>query len=234
MMPKGKRLFDVAGSLLLLIFYGPLLLTVWAVIVVTSGRPAIFRQKRVGQYGRPFTLYKFRTMRPRASHGGPSFEPGDVSRVTPFGRLLRASKLDEWPQLWNVLKGDMSLVGPRPEVPEWVAIYPDKWEVILSVRPGLTDPASILCRDEEALLAGAADPVALYRDVILPRKLDIYRTYVRYHHIMEDGWIIAATIRALFRKSNGDGWVEAAAARPPAGGAILVEIPALPAPPPQA
>ncbi|MDD8029504.1 MAG: sugar transferase, partial [Acidobacteriota bacterium] len=142
-----------------------------------DGRPVLFRQTRIGRAGRPFSLFKFRTMIPASEGEGGGFEPGDSRRVTSFGRFLRKTKIDEWPQLFNVLKGDMSMVGPRPEVSKWVAAYPRRWAVVHRVKPGITDPASIIYRNEEELLAAAADPEAVYRNEILPRKLDLYERY---------------------------------------------------------
>lgn len=128
-----------------------------------------------------------------------SFDAGSSVRVTRVGKLLRKTKLDELPQLWNVLVGDMSLVGPRPEVRKWVEAYPERWEKVLIVQPGITDPASIEFRNEEELLAAAPNPEAYYRDVILPRKLDLYEEYVRNHTfggdiaiLIKTFWIVVA------------------------------------------
>ena len=121
-----------------------------------------------------------------------SFDVGSTRRVTRFGRFLRKTKLDELPQLWNVLKGDMSLVGPRPEVRKWVQIYPERWKRVLKVKPGLTEPASIEFRNEEELLARSKNPEHTYRTVILPRKLDLYEEYVKTQSLFGD-------IRILFR-----------------------------------
>jgi len=131
---------------------------------------------------------------------GGAFDAGDTSRVTAVGRVLRKTKLDELPQLWNVLKGDMSLVGPRPEVRKWVEAYPERWAKVLSVRPGITDPASIEFRNEEELLAQAGDPEAYYRDVILPRKLDLYEEYVAKRSLGGDISIMFKTVFAVVLK----------------------------------
>ncbi len=132
------------------------------------------------------------------------FEPGDSSRHTKVGRLLRATKLDEFPQFLNVLKGEMSVVGPRPEVRQWVAVYPERWRIVLAVKPGITDPASIEFRNEEEILAEAMDPVATYRDIILPRKLDHYEQYAKQNSIRGDIKIILRTFMALFQKGKSD------------------------------
>jgi lipopolysaccharide/colanic/teichoic acid biosynthesis glycosyltransferase len=127
------------------------------------------------------------------------FEPGYLGRVTSFGRFLRRTKLDELPQLLNVLKGDMSLVGPRPEVKKWVDVYPKRWAAIHKVRPGITDPASLIYRKEEELLAGSLEPEKLYREEILPRKLSLYEEYVKKRNILMDFSIIMKTIFSVFK-----------------------------------
>jgi lipopolysaccharide/colanic/teichoic acid biosynthesis glycosyltransferase len=134
------------------------------------------------------------------------FDPGDKSRYTRTGRFLRATKLDEFPQFWNVLAGDMSVVGPRPEVRQWVNVYPERWKTVLSVKPGITDPASIEFRNEETILANSKDPVQTYRDIILPRKLDLYERYVARNSLMGDIGIVLKTFLALFR-SNDSSWL---------------------------
>jgi lipopolysaccharide/colanic/teichoic acid biosynthesis glycosyltransferase len=116
--------------------------------------------------------------------------------------MLRLTKLDELPQLWNVLRGDMSIVGPRPEVPEWVNVYPERWAKILELRPGITDPASIEFRHEESILCEALDPYATYRDIILPTKLCIYERYVKSHTILGDFVLIWKTVKSIFMKHN--------------------------------
>ena len=128
-----------------------------------------------------------------------SFDVGSSARVTRVGKLLRKTKLDEFPQLWNVLVGDMSLVGPRPEVRKWVEAYPDRWSKVLAVRPGITDPASIEFRNEEELLAAAPGPETCYRDVILPRKLDLYERYVATQSLGGDIGILFRTMWAVVR-----------------------------------
>lgn len=130
-----------------------------------------------------------------------TFDAGDKSRITKIGSFLRKTKLDELPQLWNVLIGDMSIVGPRPEVRKWVDVYPDRWAKVLTVKPGITDPASIYYRNEEELLAQADDPMACYRDQVLPHKLDLYEEYVRTRTFWGDILLIFKTIMlVLFPK----------------------------------
>jgi lipopolysaccharide/colanic/teichoic acid biosynthesis glycosyltransferase len=163
------------------------------------GSPVFFKQARVGKDGREFLLIKFRTMTisPGAEKG--EFEPGNLSRITSFGRYLRKTKLDELPQLLNVLMGDMSLVGPRPEVKKWVAVYPERWAAIHKVRPGITDPASLIYRNEEALLAGSGEPEKVYREELLPQKLSLYEEYLRKRSFFMDFSIIMKTIFSVFR-----------------------------------
>jgi lipopolysaccharide/colanic/teichoic acid biosynthesis glycosyltransferase len=193
----GQRGFDAVVSGLALLVLSPVFVLLGAVVAVGSGWPVVFRQTRVGREGRDFTLLKFRSMEvcPEAARG--SFEAGSTRRVTRVGRVLRKYKLDELPQLWNVLKGDMSLVGPRPEVRKWVEAYPERWAFVLQVRPGITDPASIEFRNEEELLSGATDPERLYRESILPRKLDLYEAYVRERTFGGDLRVLWQTVRVV-------------------------------------
>ena len=198
----AKRLFDILASAVGLVLLAPLLLIIAVAVRVTTPGPALFRQTRVGRHGQDFTLRKFRTMthNPEASRG--AFDAGDASRVTRLGRFLRKTKLDELPQLLNVLAGDMSLVGPRPEVRKWVDAYPDRWQKVLAVRPGITAPASIEFRNEEEILQAAADPEGAYRDRILPRKLDLYEQYVATRSLPRDIALIFRTFRALGSKNT--------------------------------
>jgi lipopolysaccharide/colanic/teichoic acid biosynthesis glycosyltransferase len=195
----AKRAFDLIASLAGLLLLWPLLLAVSAAILAFDGRPVLFRHRRVGRKGLPFTLLKFRTMRVDPAAGAGAFDRKSASRITPLGRFLRKTKIDELPQLWNVLKGDMSLVGPRPEVERWVAAYPERWHRVLAVRPGITDPASILYRDEEKILAAAEDWDRTYREVILPHKLDLYEKYVQNRSFRGDIGIIMKTLWAVAR-----------------------------------
>lgn len=194
-MSALKRALDVTCGCALIAVLAPLGLGCAFAILATSMGPVFFRQPRVGMRGVAFTLNKFRTMRCLpVDDTARQFQPGDDSRVTRVGAFLRRSKLDELPQLWNVVRGDMSLVGPRPEVARWTQIYPDTWEIVHSVRPGLTDLASIEYRNEESLLAMADDPDAMYRDVILPRKLQLAVQYVNDRSLALDLKILARTV----------------------------------------
>jgi lipopolysaccharide/colanic/teichoic acid biosynthesis glycosyltransferase len=199
---RGKRWFDFAVSGLGLLLLSPVLIVVAILVKLTSRGPALYRQNRVGRRGELFRIAKFRTMRERVITG-PQITTGDDPRITPIGRVLRRFKVDELPQLWNVLAGDMSLVGPRPEVPGYVAQYSDAQRQILNVRPGITDPASIAYRDEETLLAGHPDPEAYYRETILPDKLEMNLEYVEHIRLSGDLALLLRTIgRVLFSHSS--------------------------------
>jgi len=177
----------------------PLLLLGMILIVTFDGFPVFFYQLRVGKRGKEFWLIKFRTMSVQSGSELGGFDVGSNSRVTRIGALLRRTKLDELPQLWNVVRGDMSLVGPRPEVGKWVNAYPERWTKIHQVRPGITDPASIVYRDEEKLLSQSSDPEKTYRDEILPHKLSLYEKYVEEQSLLGDIRILFQTIAALIR-----------------------------------
>jgi lipopolysaccharide/colanic/teichoic acid biosynthesis glycosyltransferase len=170
------RFFEIFVAGLLLLLTSPLLLLIAIAVAAESGLPILFRQIRVGRHGRPFSLLKFRSMRQRNS-GLRITATGDP-RMTGVGRFLRRYKLDELPQLWNVLRGDMSFLGPRPEVPEYVDLESPAWQSVLSVRPGITDVATLLYRNEEELLARSADPDAFYRHHVLPAKLALNVDYI--------------------------------------------------------
>lgn len=194
----AKRLFDVFCAGLGLLLLSPLWILVAIWIKLDSPGPVLFRQERVGRFGQPFFIHKFRSMRVDAPVLGPQITVGDDPRITRSGRFLRASKIDELPQLWDVFRGAMSLVGPRPEVPRYVALYtPEQRELVLSVRPGITDPASLQFRHESEILARAADPEREYVEVILPAKLRIAGDYVRHASVWGDLRLILATLGAL-------------------------------------
>lgn len=172
-----KSLFDRTFALLGLIILSPLLFVVAVLIRAKSpGAPVIFKQRRVGQHGKPFTMYKFRTMKP--DHGGSSVSVKGESRITPIGRFLRRTKLDELPELWNVLKGDMSFVGPRPDVPGYADNLTGDDRIILRVKPGITGPASIKYAREEEFLARQEDPIKYNDEIIFPDKVRINKEYV--------------------------------------------------------
>ena len=194
-----KRLFDIVGSGFGLLLLLPALIAVAAWIKLDSPGPVFFRQARVERFGRSFLIHKFRTM--REDNAGLQITVGADARITAAGGFLRASKLDELPQLWDVLRGAMSLVGPRPEVPRYVALYPAELrEIVLSVRPGITDLASLEYRDESAVLARAADPERAYVDEVLPAKLALSARYVREASVIGDLRLIVATVRTILKR----------------------------------
>ena len=202
--PALKRLLDLASALLGLLILSPVIAAIAVAVRLSSPGPVLFRQVRVGLGGKDFTMLKFRTMSVQAGSEAGNFDAGDTSRITRVGRYLRAMKLDELPQLWNVVRGDMSLVGPRPEVRKWVEAAPECWAIVHSVKPGITDPAAILYRDEETILAGAPDPEELYREQVLPRKLDLYAEYVRTRTFWGDLKILGRTAVALVAGAPAD------------------------------
>lgn len=192
----GKRAFDLLLSAALLLLLAPLLAGVALWVKLDSPGPVLFRQQRVGRAGLPFTIHKFRSMRVDA--GGLGLTVGQDARITRAGRWLRRLKLDELPQLWDVLRGAMSLVGPRPDLPQYVAQYPAGLrELLLSVRPGITDPASLALRNEAELLAASSDPEREYLERILPVKLQISADYVRQASLWTDLKLVARTALLL-------------------------------------
>lgn len=197
-----KRALDVLLALTALLVLGPLMAALALAVRLDSPGPALFRQERVGLHGRRFRIRKFRTMH---THGpaGPLVTASGDARVTRLGRWLRARKLDELPQLLDVLQGRMSLVGPRPEVPRFMELYPQEARsLILSVRPGITDPASIAFRDEEALLAAAPDAEHAYIHTIMPIKQRLYLEYVRQRSLRGDLAILLRTARVLLTRRS--------------------------------
>lgn len=199
MPAMAKRAFDLVCAALGLLLLAPLLLGIALWIKLDSRGPVFFRQQRVGRHGVPFFIHKFRTMVADASALGAPITVGADPRITRAGRGLRRAKLDELPQLIDVLVGTMSLVGPRPEVPRYVAMYPAALrDKVLSVRPGITDPASLEYRDESALLARAADPERAYVDEVMPAKLRRAAQYVDQMSLCNDVRLIGATLRALW------------------------------------
>jgi len=194
-----KRLIDLGGSLIACVFLTPLFLLLAALVAVESSGGALYRQERIGQHGRPFLLLKFRSM--QANMPGPQITMGNSDpRITRVGQWLRKTKLDELPQLWNVVKGDMSLVGPRPEVAKYVDLYTPRQRNVLTVRPGLTDPASIAAFDEGSRLESAEDPETYYRKVILPEKVNAQLAYLQQATVLTDGRVIIRTLLRIFKR----------------------------------
>lgn len=196
----AKRLFDWLASTFGLLALAPVLLLLAVWIKLDSSGPVFFRQERVGRGGKLFRIHKFRTMVTDAERRGLQITVGADARVTRVGQWLRKYKLDELPQLLDVWLGQMSLVGPRPEVPRYVACYPaDVRDVVLSVRPGITDRASIEFKDENEILGRAPDPHLAYVNEVLPIKLRYYVDYVAQRSFWSDVGIILMTVRALVR-----------------------------------
>lgn len=199
----AKRVMDLVIALAAMALLGlPMLLIALAIRLDSSG-PALFRQQRVGQGGGLFSIHKFRTMVADAPALGPGLTVGDDPRITRIGRFLRRSKLDELPQLIDVISGDMSLVGPRPELPQYVARYPQALrERALALKPGITDPVSLDFADESELLSSAADPEREYVEVILPRKLRAALDYAERATLVTDLKVIARTLGLLARRAT--------------------------------
>ncbi len=196
----AKRLFDLLLAAAGLVLLSPLLLAIAVAVRLDSPGPALFRQERVGRGGRLFRIHKFRTMVADAPQRGPGLTIGEDARITRVGRFLRAKRLDELPQLIDVLRGDMSLVGPRPELPRYVAHYPPALrERVLAVRPGITDPSSLDHLDEAERLAAAADPEREYVERILPAKLSAAADYADRASLATDLGVICRTLRAVMR-----------------------------------
>ena len=192
-----KRALDVMVSAGFLALSWPVLLLIAAVVKLESDGPALFRHERIGKAGVPFDVMKCRTM--TASTGGPEITSATDTRITRVGAVLRKYKLDELPQFLNILRGEMSLVGPRPEVRRYVEAFPAEYEKILTVRPGITDPASLQFRDEQDLLAEAADPETLYLEDVLPEKLRLSTEYVDHRSTRGDALLVWQTVRAVAR-----------------------------------
>jgi len=193
-----KRLLDVAISAAAILVLCPVFLMLFLAVLLASGRPVLFLQERVGMNGHLFWLVKFRTMHLATTSGLPLTGRGDP-RVTPLGHFLRAAKVDELPQLWNVLRGEMSVVGPRPEVPRYVALYTAEQRRVLEARPGLTDPASVLFRDEEALIGSVPEDEreAFYLKTVLPKKLQMNLEYIDRASVAYDLALVLKTLRIV-------------------------------------
>lgn len=196
----AKRIFDMVAAALGLLVLLPLFLVVAVAISVNSKGPIFFLQQRIGKNGKPFFLFKFRTMGVGADKGTAITVGNRDPRITKVGYYLRKSKLDELPQLINVLKGEMSLVGPRPEVKKFVDLYSPEQRRVLDVAPGMTDYASILFRNENELLNGKSDPVAFYVDHIMPQKLQLNLKYIDSNNLWIDIKILFKTLVVIFRK----------------------------------
>ncbi len=203
MYTVAKRIFDLAFSAVILVMFLPivLLLAIW--IKSSSAGPVFYRGRRVGLGGVPFYIFKFRTMVINADQiGGPSTAEDDP-RITPVGKFIRRYKLDEIPQFLNVLMGDMSIVGPRPEVQQYVDMYTEDEKKILTVKPGITDYASIKYHNEGEILAGSSDPEQAYLEKIRPGKLKLQLQYVQNRSFIEDVRIVFETVATLLKTRAG-------------------------------
>ena len=197
-----RRVFDLIASLFALVLLSPVLLAIAFLLKLESPGPVLFRQQRLGLGARVFEIYKFRTMRPGAEIEGPRVTIRDDPRVTRFGRMLRRFDLDELPTLFNVAKGDMSFVGPRPEVPEYLPYYSEEHRRVFMVRPGLVDPVTLAFRNEAALLVGE-DAERTYTREILPRKLTLNLEYIKRQNTLSDAAIIVKAIATVLLESKG-------------------------------
>jgi lipopolysaccharide/colanic/teichoic acid biosynthesis glycosyltransferase len=193
-----KRGFDIVVSLTALILLIPPMVVAATIIKLDSEGPVFFKQERIGKGFRPFWIYKFRTMRKPANGNGSQVTVGNDPRITRIGWFLRQTKIDELPQLINILRGEMSFVGPRPEVPRYVQLFQQDYREILTVRPGLTDLASLKYRDEAALLARATNPEEEYTTRVLPDKIELAKDYLRQASLLFDLKIICKTLFKLF------------------------------------
>ena len=195
-----KRIFDIIVSVVGLGMLSLFIFLASVAIIITDGSPIFFKQQRAGLHGKMFTIYKFRSMT-NVLVKDATADLGNTNRVTRVGAILRKTKFDEVPQLFNVLKGDMSIVGPRPELSVWLSSYADRWVKVHRVKPGITDNASIVYSNEEELLASADDAKLYYHDEILPHKLSMYEDYVDNHGLWYDIRIIFKTIGVVLGKS---------------------------------
>lgn len=198
----AKRVMDMVAALICLLLPLPLYLAAAAAIKLTSPGPVFYRQLRVGRMGKPFWVLKFRTMCAGADQSGEITVGSGDARITGVGKLLRAANFDEFPQFWQVLTGEMSIIGVRPEVPHYVDCYTPEDFATLLMRPGMTSPVAIAYRHENDLLAGAADPETCYIQEILPAKMAINRQYIRDFSFGNDGRILGRTFRCLFEKDT--------------------------------
>jgi lipopolysaccharide/colanic/teichoic acid biosynthesis glycosyltransferase len=189
----NKRLFDLTGATMGLLVLSPFGLLIGLLIKLADGGPIFYRQIRIGQFGKAFGIWKFRSMVVNAEKLGPSITKDKDPRITRVGRFLRKTKLDELPQLWNVLVGEMSLVGPRPEVPRYVELYSLEQREVLNWKPGITDLATMLFRDEETLLQGT-EAERFYIEHCLPKKIELNRQYAARAGLFEDIRIILQTV----------------------------------------
>lgn len=194
-----KRFFDLFVSLIAIIVLSPFFILIALLIKIGSTGPVLFKQTRIGRNELPFEIYKFRTMVVDAEKLGTQITIGKDPRITKIGHFLRKTKLDELPQLFNVLKGEMSFVGPRPEVPKYTKLYSEQQRLVFTVRPGITDYASIKYRDENELLGNVENPEKVYIEEIMPDKLHLNIEYIQRRSLLEDIKIIFLTVMKIMK-----------------------------------
>lgn len=200
-----KRLFDMVASLIGLIIFAPIMLIVAIVVKATSPGPILFSQKRLTKGMREFNIYKFRSMVSNEFREKNTVQiKGSSSEITPIGKFMRKTKLDELPQLWNILKGDMSFIGPRPELPRRLKYYDERQKQIFSVRSGISSPASIVFSDEEYLMNQVQDPEKFYIEEIMPYKIELNLYYIEHQSFFYDIWLIIATLLKILNKVKNE------------------------------
>lgn len=202
---KMKRLFDIVASLAGLIVFAPVMLVVAVVVKVTSPGPVLFSQKRLTKGMKEFSIYKFRSMVSNEFREKNTVQiKGSSSEITPIGKFMRKTKIDELPQFWNILKGDMSFIGPRPELPRRLKYYNDRQKGIFSVRSGISSPASIVFSDEEYLMNQVQNPEKFYIEQIMPYKIELNLYYINHQSFFYDIWLIVATLLKIVNKVKNE------------------------------
>lgn len=200
-----KRLFDIVASLVGLIIFAPVMLIVAIIVKVTSPGPILFSQKRLTKGMREFNIYKFRSMVSNEFREKNTVQiKGSSGEITPIGKFMRKTKLDELPQFWNILKGDMSFIGPRPELPRRLKYYNSRQKEIFSVRSGISSPASIVFSDEEYLMNQVEDPEKFYIEQIMPYKIELNLYYIENQNFFYDIWLIIATLLKIINRVKNE------------------------------
>lgn len=200
-----KRLFDIVASLIGLIVFAPVMLVVAIIVKATSPGPILFSQKRLTKGMREFNIYKFRSMVSNELREKNTVQiKGSSSEITPIGKFMRKTKLDELPQFWNILKGDMSFIGPRPELPRRLKYYDERQKEIFSVRSGISSPASIVFSDEEYLMNQVENPEKFYIKEIMPYKIELNLYYIEHQNFFYDIWLIVATLLKIINKVKNE------------------------------
>ncbi len=200
-----KRLFDIVASLIGIIIFTPVMLVVAIIVKLTSPGPMLFSQKRLTKGMKEFNIYKFRSMVSNELREKNTVQiKGSSSEITPIGKFMRKTKLDELPQFWNILKGDMSFIGPRPELPRRLKYYDERQKDIFSVRSGISSPASIVFSDEEYLMNQVQDPEKFYIEQIMPYKIELNLYYIEHQSFFYDIWLIIATLLKIINKVKNE------------------------------